>query len=157
MKISRTTILYMLISFTIAKFGDHKPMCYLPELFSTTIQPIDRYLDISRYQGRWFEIGRVKTIIEKGAICTEETYTFNREGKYYDIHTIIINKDEKTKIIDAKGYIKNTNNTFWKVHFNPIIAGNYFVLELDTDYRWALVGEPCADMLWIMSKTRDLD
>ena len=139
------------------KFGDYKPMCYLPELFSTTIQPIDRHLDTDRYQGRWFEIARVKTIIEKGAICTEETYTFNRDKGYYNIHTIIIDKNEDTKIVDAKGYIKNRNNTFWKVHFNPIVAGNYFVLELDTEYRWALVGEPCADMLWIMSKSRDLD
>ena len=140
-----------------SKVGDYKPLCYFPEFFSTTIQPINTLLDIAKYQGRWFEIARVKTFIEKGAICTEETYTFDKEKGYYNIHTTIINEQEETKKIEAKGYIKNRTNTFWKVYFNPIMAGNYFVLDLDPNYQWALVGEPCADMLWIMSKTRNLD
>ena len=134
MNTSKTTILCLLMMITSSRFGDYKPLCYFPEFFTTTIQPVNTHLDIDKYQGRWFEIARVKTFIEKGAICTEETYTFNKQKGYYDIHTVIINENEDRKTISAKGYIKNRDNTFWKVYFNPIIAGNYFVLELDTNY-----------------------
>ena len=39
----------------------------------------------------------------------------------------------------------------------PMVWGDYWVIALDDDYRWAMVGSPDADYLWILSRTPTLD
>jgi apolipoprotein D and lipocalin family protein len=35
----------------------------------------------------------------------------------------------------------------------PFVWGNYWILDIDADYTWALVGEPTHKFLWILSRT----
>lgn len=44
-------------------------------------------------------------------------------------------------------------DTFFKLYFVPIFGGNYFILDLDEDYQWVVVGEPCRDNYWLLSRT----
>lgn len=53
------------------KSADKKPLCFFPEYFTTTIQPLQRSLDIDRYMGKWYEIVRGPLIFEKGCVCSE--------------------------------------------------------------------------------------
>ena len=53
--------------------------------------------------------------------------------------------------------IKNNFNTYWKIEFNPLMSGSYFVLDLDDNHEWALIGEPCRDYFWIISKNEKLN
>lgn len=39
----------------------------------------------------------------------------------------------------------------------PMVWGDYWVIALDPDYQWAMVGAPDADYLWILSRTPRLD
>jgi apolipoprotein D and lipocalin family protein len=41
--------------------------------------------------------------------------------------------------------------------FLPFVWGNYWILELDPDYRRALVGDPSRKYLWILSRTPAMD
>ena len=50
------------IALTTAKMGDKKPFCYWPNIFETTIQPLQRTIDLNRYAGNWYEIARLDTI-----------------------------------------------------------------------------------------------
>src|SRR5260370_8874337 len=43
-------------------------------------------------------------------------------------------------------------NTKLKVTFFWPFAGDYWILDVDHDYRWALVGEPCRKYLWVLSR-----
>ena len=36
-------------------------------------------------------------------------------------------------------------------------SGNYWVIGLDPDYRWAVVGEPDRRWLWVLSRTPKLE
>ena len=53
--------------------------------------------------------------------------------------------------------IKNEYDTYWKIAFNPLFVASYFVLDFDDNYEWALVGEPCRDYFWILSKNPKLN
>lgn len=53
-----------------------------------------------------------------------------------------------------------TNTAALQVRFAPAILsflpqvwGDYRIIGLDADYRWALVGEPAREYLWILSRT----
>lgn len=37
------------------------------------------------------------------------------------------------------------------------MTGAYFVLDFDNNYQWALIGEPCRDYFWIISKNPKLE
>jgi apolipoprotein D and lipocalin family protein len=38
----------------------------------------------------------------------------------------------------------------------PMAWADYWVVELDPEYRWAVVGGPSRDYLWILSRTRTM-
>ncbi|MBY0574915.1 MAG: lipocalin family protein, partial [Undibacterium sp.] len=44
-----------------------------------------------------------------------------------------------------------------RVSFFRPFYGNYWVLDLDADYQWVLVGEPSRKYGWILSRTPSLD
>ena len=39
----------------------------------------------------------------------------------------------------------------------PFVWGDYWVIALDPEYRWAVVGAPSRQNLWILSRTPQLD
>jgi len=47
-------------------------------------------------------------------------------------------------------------NAEWKVRFLWPFTSTYLVLELDPDYRWAVVGTPGRGLLWILARDRQL-
>ena len=48
------------------------------------------------------------------------------------------------------------SNAEWKVRFLWPFSTTYLVLELDPDYRWAVVGTPSRGLLWILARDRQL-
>ena len=44
-----------------------------------------------------------------------------------------------------------------KVSFFWPFSGDYWIIGLDPDYRWALVGGPGRDYLWILSREPSMD
>ncbi len=44
-----------------------------------------------------------------------------------------------------------------KVRFFWPFSGDYWVVALDEDYRWSIVGEPSRQYLWILARTPTLD
>jgi apolipoprotein D and lipocalin family protein len=43
------------------------------------------------------------------------------------------------------------------VQFFWPFSGHYWIVALDPDYRWALVGHPDRTYLWILSRTPQMD
>ena len=39
----------------------------------------------------------------------------------------------------------------------PMVWGDYWVIALDPDYQWAMVGTPGRDYLWILSRAPQLE
>jgi apolipoprotein D and lipocalin family protein len=39
----------------------------------------------------------------------------------------------------------------------PMVWADYWVIELDPDYRWAVVGSPSRKYLWVLSRTPSMD
>ena len=44
-----------------------------------------------------------------------------------------------------------------QVQFFWPFRGDYWVIELDPDYRYAVVGHPSREYLWILARSRTLD
>jgi apolipoprotein D and lipocalin family protein len=127
---------------------------------STTRPPlptVDR-VDLSRYSGTWYEIARYPNRFQRD--CQSDTtaeYTLRKDGKVQIVNSCR-QKDIKTKT--ARGTAKiadKATNAKLRVTFFWPFYGDYWVIGLDSDYRYAIVGEPNRKYLWILSRTPEMD
>ena len=114
-------------------------------------------VDLNRYVGRWYEIARYPNRFQKQ--CTGEvtaTYSKVSDGKIEVLNECRI---ASGKLDEAKGKAKiadKQSNAKLRVTFFWPFYGDYWVIGLDKDYRWAVVGEPSRKYLWILSRTPEM-
>lgn len=53
--------------------------------------------------------------------------------------------------------VPGSNNSKLKVRFFGPFAGDYWILDLDKDYRWVAVGHPNREYLWILARSPKID
>jgi lipocalin len=128
----------------------------------TNSQMIDtntvKELDLNRYLGTWYEIARFPHSFEKDLVGVTATYSMRDDGKIK-----VVNQGyEKTlegKLSVAIGKAKIPNKAEpakLKVSFFWIFYGDYFVLELDKDYQYVMIGSSSPKYFWILSRTRQM-
>ena len=116
-------------------------------------------VDLARYAGDWFEIARLPNRFQnKCESNTTASYTLRPDGKIDVLNQCrtadggTIRAKGTAKLADAKG-----PNSKLRVTFFWPFYGDYWVLALDPEYRWALVGEPSRKYLWILARAPRLD
>nr|GMC65083.1 temperature-induced lipocalin-1-like [Ipomoea batatas] len=132
---------------------------------STKEMEVVRNLDVERYMGRWYEIASFPSRFQpKDGVDTRATYTLNPDatvhvlnetwsgGKRGFIEGTAYKADPKSD--EAKLKVK-----FYLPPFLPIIpiTGDYWVLHIDQDYQYALIGQPSRNYLWILCRQPRLD
>jgi Bacterial lipocalin len=121
--------------------------------------PVVDSVNINRYLGRWYEIARLPNRFERGLTCVTATYTLKTNGKIEVLNAG--RKLEDTQVESkAKGVAWIPNPKVpgkLKVRFFWPFSGKYWILALDKDYRWAMVGDDSRKYLWILSRTPTLD
>lgn len=125
---------------------------------SSQLETVDT-LDIERYLGTWYELARLPNNFEKGLICVTANYSIKENGKIQ-----VINRGRKES---DPSKVKESRGTAWvpdpanpgqlKVRFFWPFAGDYYVMKLGPDYKYALVGSPSRDYLWILCRNKRLD
>ena len=53
--------------------------------------------------------------------------------------------------------VEESRNAKLRVSFFRPFYGDYWILALDQDYRWVLIGEPSRKYGWVLSRTPNLD
>ena len=116
-------------------------------------------LDIERYLGTWYEIARYDHRFERGLVGTTANYSFREDGMIR-----VVNKGFKGSLdgerSEAVGKAKIPDPDVpskLKVSFFWFFYGDYFVLELDEDYRWAVIGSSSDNYLWILSRVPQME
>ena len=89
--INKLVILFA-ISLNVLSFipTDMKPFCRFPEVFHTTIRPLQKKLDLNKYGGTWYEIIRAPLSYEKGCVCNSAFYKYDfNKSKLYVKNTCV--------------------------------------------------------------------
>lgn len=125
----------------------------------TDKQPTDhrtvKELDIARYMGTWYEIARYEQYFEKGMTRVTATYALRPDGKIAVLNEGY--KNGRHKQIIGKAYQPEAADPGkLKVSFFLWFYSDYYILELDPDYQYAVVGSSSDKYLWILSRTRTL-
>jgi apolipoprotein D and lipocalin family protein len=126
-------------------------------LRTTTPLPTVESVDLARYMGKWYEIALLPNRFESTcAADTQATYRLDRDL------VRVRNRCRKADggVEEANGVAKvveGSRNAKLRVSFFRPFYGDYWILALDHDYRWALVGEPRREYAWVLSRTATLD
>ena len=116
------------------------------------------HVDLDRYTGEWYEIARYPNRFEKE--CESDVtavYSIGNDGKIEVVNTCRkANGAPKESSGFAKVVDKKTNAKL-KVSFFRPFYGDYWIIDLDPDYRFAVVSEPKREYLWILSRTPQMD
>jgi apolipoprotein D and lipocalin family protein len=128
--------------------------------------PTQDWVDLARYTGRWYEIARLPNRFqEKCAGDVVASYTLRPDGRVTVLNECR-GKDGRparaegvARLADEKGPASRLKVRFAPaaLSFLPFVWGDYWILELDRDYRHAVVGDPARTYLWILSRSPQMD
>lgn len=116
-------------------------------------------LDLSRYLGLWFEIGRLPLRFEDDT-ATDVTaeYTLGSDGTVrVDNRCLDENGEPAQALGEATPDAEHPGRlrvTFLPegLRWIPFTKADYWVLKIDSEYRYALVGTPDHKYLWLLAR-----
>lgn len=115
-------------------------------------------VDMNRYAGLWYEIARLPNSFEKGLECVTANYILKANGKIGVLNKGYSAKKEAFKTAKGKAWLPDDNYPGrLKVSFFWPFAGDYYIISLDKDYTYALVGDPSRKYLWVLSRAKELN
>jgi apolipoprotein D and lipocalin family protein len=117
-------------------------------------------LDAQRYMGRWYEIAKFPNRFQRKCVADASAeYRLLDDGR---IRVVNRCKRSDGTIDEAVGVARQPGDSpaqlkvrfapSW-LSFLPYVWGDYWVVDLDSDYQLAAVSEPTREYLWILSRT----
>ncbi len=122
------------------------------------VQPVDR-VEIERYLGTWYEIARYPHSFEENCYASQADYSLRDDG-----HIRVVNRcwlggfeGELDEAIGKAWVVDETTQAKLKVQFFWPFSGDYWIIGLDPDYQYSIVGHPSREYLWILSRKPQME
>jgi apolipoprotein D and lipocalin family protein len=122
-------------------------------------------LDVPRYMGTWYEIAKFPNWFQKKCVSnTQAVYSIRPDGNLKVLNSC---KTADGEITQAEGTARQQGPKDspklqvrfapeW-LSFLPMVWGEYWVIDLDTQYQVAAVSDSKREYLWVLSRTPQLD
>lgn len=116
-------------------------------------------VDLNRYLGTWYEVGSVKQFFSLGLVNTTAVYSLNPDGsvRVENSGNYFVNNGPQSRIVGVALPVDATNNKLNVTFFGPASdnpPGNYWIVDLDPDYQWAIVSDPTGFSGFLLSRSQ---
>lgn len=124
---------------------------------------MERPVDLESFMGRWFVIGVIPTIFERGATDCVEDYAYDTKAQSIGVTFTYRPKglavDALPSTIEQRATVQNApTNTKWAIC--PKLMGlfvplnlDYLVVDCAEDFSHCMIGVPNRSNLWIMARS----
>ena len=114
-------------------------------------------VDLARYVGTWHEVARFPMYFQNQCVGdVTANYSQMDNGKIKVLNRCRTQDGDFTEAEGSAGVVDNTNNSQLKVSFFWPFRSDYWIIGLDPEYRWAVVGNPDRKYLWILSRSKTM-
>lgn len=118
-------------------------------------------VDLGRYTGRWYEVARFPNSFQDQCVGdVTATYEAHEDGTIDVVNRCRIASGAMDDAVGVARVADPKTRAKLEVRFAPaflsflpFVWGDYWVLGLDPQYRWAVVGTPDRAYLWILART----
>jgi len=119
-------------------------------------------VDLVRYAGTWYEIAKYPNRFQRQCLAdTVASYAVRDDGD-----VAVVNRCRTQDGVDeASGVARRVDGRTDRLEVSflpaalrwlPLGWGAYWIIELAPDYRYAVVGEPGREYLWVLARSRAL-
>jgi apolipoprotein D and lipocalin family protein len=123
-------------------------------------------MEISRYTGKWYEIARLPNRFQnkcEGDVTA--TYSPLGNGQLKVLNECLQKNGQTTRAEGkARPASKTGPNSKLEVRFAPAwlgwlpqVWGDYWIIDLEPEYSYSVVGSPDRKYLWILSRSPQMD
>lgn len=114
-------------------------------------------VDLQKYLGDWYEIARYEHSFQKDCKNVKANYSLRDDNKIKVVNSCTKITTNEFKEAKAVAYNIDETNSKLKVSFFRPFYGDYWILDLDENYKYAIVGTPSKEYLWILSREKSMD
>ena len=116
-------------------------------------------VDLDRYLGTWYEVASYPAWFQKDCTAVTADYSMRDDGRIKVVNSCRKGSlDGKLKQSTGRAkVVDSATNAKLKVSFFGPFWGDYWIIDLDPDYTWAVVGVPNRKYLWILSRSPVMD
>ena len=122
-------------------------------------------LDVPRYLGTWYEIAKFPNWFQKKCVGnTKAVYSSRSDGNLRVLNSCKQADGETSEAEGTARQIGAKDSPKLEVRFAPawlsfipMVWGDYWVIDLDSQYQIAAVSDPKREYLWVLSRTPQLD
>lgn len=120
--------------------------------------PVVPAVDLARYMGTWHEIARLEHTFQKGCVGSTATYALRPDGEVDVINRCINEEDGSKREATGRAWVVDpSTNAKLKVTFFWPFRGDYWIIDLGSEYEYVAVGAPNRKYLWIMARQPVID
>ena len=147
-----TILAFLLILIPIFSFGqvNQQPPTTVPKV------------DLNKYSGLWYEIAKIpNSFQDQCAYGTTAEYKINEDGEIEVINKCFDAEGEPDVAEGVAQVVDKKTNAKLEVSFVSFLGirpfwGDYWIIGLDKNYQYAIVGHPERKYGWILSRTPNL-
>jgi apolipoprotein D and lipocalin family protein len=122
-------------------------------------------LDVPRYLGTWYEIAKFPNWFQKKCVSnTKAVYTAKPDGNLRVLNSCKTAGGETSEAEGLARQIGAKDSPKLEVRFAPewlsflpLVWGDYWVIDIDSQYQVAAVSDPRREYLWVLSRTPQMD
>ena len=121
-------------------------------------------LDISRYAGEWHEIAHLPMFFQRKCVGDITARYTLEDDEQIGVRNACRTRDGSVDAAEGmarrvQGYPGRLQVRFAPdaLDWLPMVWADYWVIDLDPDYQWAVVGEPDREYFWILARTPTME
>lgn len=120
------------------------------------------HVDLNKYTGIWYEIAKIPNSFQKKCISNSAAhYSLNEDGSIKVVNSCKNSDGEMNSSEGVAEVVDTKTNSRLKVSFVSIFGinffwGDYWIIGLNDDYSYAVIGTPNRKYGWILSRTKQL-
>jgi len=132
----------LLLAMVLAACATQTPLATVP------------HVDLQRYSGTWYEIARYPNRFEGDCVAVCAAYAVRPDGRIDVLNACRQGRFDgpAQEVRGVARAVEDASNAKLRVQFFWPFSGDYWIIGLDADYQWAVVGTPSRDYLWILSR-----
>ncbi len=115
-------------------------------------------VDLSSFQGKWYEIARLPRTTQTDCYGTTAFYTQASDGTLSFVNQCNVGSDNG--VLNTVSMVASVPDPTVPAKLTVTVggfSGDYWILEVGSNYEYAVVGHPSRAYLWILSRAPTLD